>query len=654
MKNKRPCREELLSHVERRLSDTEIGKLYGVGKMAVYNWRRTYGIPSRHDLFRQALPELTQAQKDLILGGLLGDGEVDRTSSTKARYIDSHKNAHHSYVHWKAEQLAPYVSKVSTSDTMCTLYTISHDYMLGLYLDWYRMTDGKMQKQAPSEIHLSPSAIAVWFMDDGSKSDNTVRFHTGMNGVHLESILAAMREIGFHPTLYWSKNGSGKNVDVALPAEDMPLFRDMVDEYIHPIMRYKFPYSTSRQSVISNAKKLTHDVAVCLLDKNFSVPEIASLFGVSDSTVERRLTADPMYNMGRPKSATLHEQAADQEILQMGVPLYDSVPENDRHRWVDRVVNILQNTEFPHHRRPAFHYTKQQLQKLQNDVPDNMSYLGNDLCLAFMPHIHKVTKGNRPYSKSVFDSWSDPFQLREAVVLTWKAKPVTCAGVRQALSFTHRAPTNFRPVSAKNIIQRHCPDGGVVYDPCAGWGGRLLGFMASHATKYVGTDVEPDTIDGLKAIYETAKLHICHKDVHLEVRKAQVEYLVSDVDLVFTSPPYFNTEIYSSHPEQSCNEFTSYDSWVEGFLHPMIQNAYASLKESGEIVICVADVRAHGEEYRLVSNTAQVLEASGFHNIRSEEYLLQGRAKTARSETLLIATKAKVSKRVDPFSWAVP
>ena len=37
--------------------------------------------------------------------------------------------------------------------------------------------------------------------------------------------------------------------------------------------------------------------------------------------------------------------------------------------------------------------------------------------------------------------------------------------------------------------------------------------------------------------------------------------LREEYDLVFTSPPFFNTEIYSKDISQSCNMYQEYQDW---------------------------------------------------------------------------------------------
>lgn len=63
------------------------------------------------------------------------------------------------------------------------------------------------------------------------------------------------------------------------------------------------------------------------------------------------------------------------------------------------------------------------------------------------------------------------------------------------------------------------------------------------------------------------------------------------VDLIFTSPPYFNTEIYSDEETQSCNKFPEYRAWLDGYLYKTMIKVPNALKKGGHLVINIANTR---------------------------------------------------------------
>jgi hypothetical protein len=54
--------------------------------------------------------------------------------------------------------------------------------------------------------------------------------------------------------------------------------------------------------------------------------------------------------------------------------------------------------------------------------------------------------------------------------------------------------------------------------------------------------------------------------------------VIGSVDLVLTSPPYFDLERYSEEPGQAHVRFPAFQDWVDGFLVPMYRTAFACLR----------------------------------------------------------------------------
>ena len=86
-----------------------------------------------------------------------------------------------------------------------------------------------------------------------------------------------------------------------------------------------------------------------------------------------------------------------------------------------------------------------------------------------------------------------------------------------------------------------------------------------------------------------------------------------DVDLCFTSPPYFNKEIYSDDKEQSAIKFPNYEDWLSGFLEPTIKTYFDLLKENRYCLINIADLKTgENQFYPLEQDTIQLAIKCGF------------------------------------------
>jgi hypothetical protein len=60
-------------------------------------------------------------------------------------------------------------------------------------------------------------------------------------------------------------------------------------------------------------------------------------------------------------------------------------------------------------------------------------------------------------------------------------------------------------------------------------------------------------------------------------------------DVIFTSPPYFDFEIYSDHPGQSVALFPQFEGWVVKFLFKTLRNVWQVLGPNGHLIVHLAD-----------------------------------------------------------------
>jgi len=147
--------------------------------------------------------------------------------------------------------------------------------------------------------------------------------------------------------------------------------------------------------------------------------------------------------------------------------------------------------------------------------------------------------------------------------------------------------TMYRPQMSKMICDKYQPS--IVLDPCAGWGGRMLGAVASGA-KYIAFEPNTKTYDNLNRMAKFLQIEdqvtlIC--DDALQMSK----YDIPKVDLVITSPPYFDIEVYSKESTQSINQHKTYDDWSEQFLKPLIKLCTDKLNANGVSCWNVGKVR---------------------------------------------------------------
>jgi len=230
-----------------------------------------------------------------------------------------------------------------------------------------------------------------------------------------------------------------------------------------------------------------------------------------------------------------------------------------------------------------------------NEVLQLLHGLG--LAWSYFPHHWEVQvlKMKRP-----IDVYNDDKLLKKALAsrIKYGGKVgldgyMTDANLRKAIRTASgvQAVSNFRPVAASSIYHKYA-NGGVVWDMSCGYGGRLIGALASGSVKkYIGTDPCELTYKGLKNIK-----HDFHRiDMEVDINMVGSEDFVpgEEVDLCFTSPPYFNTEEYSNEQTQSWKKYPTKKEWLEGFLRKTMQNCYRCLKNDGLMMINIANVKAY-------------------------------------------------------------
>jgi hypothetical protein len=214
----------------------------------------------------------------------------------------------------------------------------------------------------------------------------------------------------------------------------------------------------------------------------------------------------------------------------------------------------------------------------------------------------------------------------------------------------------YPPLTAKLIYETFLdglPDDTLtVWDPSSGWGGRILGAMSSELRTsdntakhihYIGTDPNPDFYANGESVYGTIA------DFYNRVRVGQslfdtghtytmfqsgsevaqhipeFQRYKGKLDLVFTSPPYFNREGYSADENQSCHKYSAYDSWRDGFLRDTIQTAYDYLKPNRKLVWNIADIKVGGDKYiPLQADSVRIAQEVGFTHVETIYMALRG------------------------------
>lgn len=185
--------------------------------------------------------------------------------------------------------------------------------------------------------------------------------------------------------------------------------------------------------------------------------------------------------------------------------------------------------------------------------------------------------------------------LRHALTIWPDRFSVNATNLRSMLrtfSKTTRV-SNFRPTLAKAVIERFSSPRDQVLDFSAGYGGRLLGCIAA-GRHYLGIDPSFDQIQGgIALVNALRRLGVHVPGVHLcqgPAEDALAGFAPASINLVFSSPPYFDRERYSHEPSQSYIRFPTYLQWRERFLTAVLAESARILKRGGRLVLNVSNV----------------------------------------------------------------
>lgn len=210
------------------------------------------------------------------------------------------------------------------------------------------------------------------------------------------------------------------------------------------------------------------------------------------------------------------------------------------------------------------------------DTMASTQRVGMKLCEHFFPNFFDIENKDGNSFKSLWKA--DKLEK----VLRWNRKSHSTpylSELRRGIYFNYKLAksTMYRPQMAKMVVTNLGAKR--VLDPCAGWGGRMLGVVAAGA-EYVAFEPNTETYEGLLKLIKLLgiedKVRII-KDSALEMDK----YDIGEFDLILTSPPYFDLEVYSHEDTQSIKGCDTYSMWVNNFLKPLIELSISHMKQNG-------------------------------------------------------------------------
>ena len=186
---------------------------------------------------------------------------------------------------------------------------------------------------------------------------------------------------------------------------------------------------------------------------------------------------------------------------------------------------------------------------------------------------------------SPFDYWK---KNKKGVIEDAKRRyggVVSIKNLREIIYLNTKLCNNFRITVALTVLNYFKPKKWL--DISAGWGDRLISAILYDIKLYVSCDPNLELHPYYEKIIETLvpkskqKNFIIYKNGFIEAPIPSNKKF----DIVFSSPPFFTLEKYSTFNENSITKYSNKHRWETHFFIPALIKAYNHLEKDGHMVL---------------------------------------------------------------------
>lgn len=168
----------------------------------------------------------------------------------------------------------------------------------------------------------------------------------------------------------------------------------------------------------------------------------------------------------------------------------------------------------------------------------------------------------------------------------------------------------FDPVLCELVYRWFCPPEGRILDPFAG--GSTRGVVAGYlGYGYTGIELRQEQVD--ENLLQAGRIHLGTQPVWLPGDSTKLDELLAEddrYDLIFTSPPYFNLEVYSGE-EADGSAAINYEDFMQWYERIFAQ-AVHHLKGQRFVAVTVGEIRDEAGFYRnFVGDNVRLFAAMG-------------------------------------------
>lgn len=183
---------------------------------------------------------LTPTQHAVLVGSLLGDGTLRKQQGKRNALLEvNHSLESKDYVDWKWQHFQEYVltppkSRRGNGTRVAYRFTTRS---LPVFTDYHRWFYQAGRKRIPSNLELDPFILAVWFMDDGSKSRDAWYLNTQQFSIDEQAFLRGLLKDTFG--IESAVNRDKSYFRTRISTESTKRMEQIIGSYLLPCFRYK-------------------------------------------------------------------------------------------------------------------------------------------------------------------------------------------------------------------------------------------------------------------------------------------------------------------------------------------------------------------------------------------------------------------------------
>lgn len=592
-------KEELYDlYINKKMTDVEISKIFNTKAANITYLRKQYEIGTIENWERKELGKVTERERSIFLGMMLGDGYVKKSNLSKySCFATKHSVKQYDYLNWLYNELKRWITdcgirkeKTNPHPVTGKLYqtyyfeSINHPFFEELHKLFYIKNDGEKNRTKILNFeyikkYFTDLSLAVWIMDDGSCAKDTgcIRIYT--NSFSEEEVCWLINFI------YEKYNVSAKIIKI----------KNKDNGKIYPIIKFNKSEAIKIAKIIEPyvIESMKYKIEPTFLKNNINIRKDNKEELFNNNSVNIFKEKWEKINMEHDKKYIKNKIISEIINKKIEFPYreitLDSIIKETNLFISNNFKNLFSVGEF----NTKFDYKY----NIKNEYIDSTN-IGNNISNYFQQkNRYSCAYKSRMSPQEIWNCGEELYKILN-FIFNKKFDSVNGVTLRDMFRLKGYTASQFKPSVAKYIYNTYGNKGDVL-DFSAGWGDRLAGFYASDCKSYVGIDPNKKVYDKYfeqSVFYEK----FVHKDVSF-INQAAEDVNLGDkkFDLIFTSPPYFNTEQYTNDENQSWIRYKNFDIWLNQFLFKTIGNFWGNLKVGGKLIINISDVNNKGERMKI-------------------------------------------------------